>query len=128
MSNTNYENYDYTESTNEVIQSEEDSPTPNYRLSREERETVYRIDETDNTWFADSSVPKDIRRLDKQGWVEIGMQLYPDGTVMSKQFKAPRNCLSPRTYNPDKPKRTSKPMSEEHKQKLMAGRKKKSES
>ena len=24
---------------------------------------------------------------------------------MAKQFKAPRNCLSPRTYSPDKPKR-----------------------
>jgi hypothetical protein len=87
-----------------------------YRLTKEERETLYRIDEVDNTWYADSTIQKDIHKLERQGWIEIGVQYYNDGTVMAKQFKAPRNCLSPRSYNPDKPKRK---MSEEHKQKVM---------
>jgi hypothetical protein len=87
-----------------------------YRLTKEERETIYRIDEVDNTWYADSTVQKDIHKLERRGWIETGVQYYNDGTVMAKQFKAPRNCLSPRTYNPDKPKKT---MSAEHKQKVM---------
>ena len=87
-----------------------------YRLTKEERETIYRIDEVDNTWYADSTIQKDIHRLERQGWIETGIQYYNDGTVMAKQFKAPRNSLSPRSYNPDKPKRE---MSEEHKQKVM---------
>lgn len=33
------------------------------------------------------------------------------------QFKAPRNCLSPRDYNPNKPKRV---MSDEQKTKIKA--------
>lgn len=87
-----------------------------HKLCREERETIYIYNESDGEWIADSSIQKDIHRLEKQHWIETNVQYYKDGTVMSKQFKAPRNCLSPRDYNPNKPKRV---MSEEHKQKVM---------
>lgn len=87
-----------------------------HRLEKCERETLYRYNEDEGEWIADSSIPRDIHRLEKQGWTEILVQYYKDGTIMAKQFKAPRNCLSPRSYNPDKPKRE---MSEEHKQKVM---------
>lgn len=94
-----------------------------YRLTKEERETIYRIDEVDNIWYADSTVQKDIHKLEKQGWIETGVQYYKDGTVMGKQFKAPRNCLSPRTYNPHKPKKNRPPLSEEQKMKMQNARK-----
>ncbi len=81
-----------------------------HRLEKAERETIYIYNESDGEWIADSSIQKDIHRLEKQHWIETNVQYYKDGTVMSKQFKAPRNCLSPRDYNPDKPKRE---MSEE---------------
>jgi len=45
--------------------------------------------------------------------------------ILAKQFKASRNCLSPRDYNPDKPKRERAPLSEEQKAKMQAGRKSK---
>jgi len=83
------------------------------KLTREERETIYRVDDLDNMCYADSTIPKDIRKLEKQGWIETGVQYYKDGTVMGKQFKAPRKFISPRSYDPNRLKRT---MTEEQKQ------------
>ena len=95
-----------------------------YHLTKEERETIYRFNESEGVWIADSTILKDIHKLEKQKWIEINAQYYKDGTVMAKQFKAPRNCLSPRSYNPNKPKHDRKPLSEEQKAKMQAGRKK----
>lgn len=94
-----------------------ESPKTCTHLSREERETYYHIDEVSNEWFADASISKDINRLKRCGWIKVSEQLYSDGTVQSMQFKAPRNCLSPRAYNPNKPKRV---MSDEQKAKIQA--------
>lgn len=88
-----------------------------HKLCREERETNYIYNEDEGEWVADSSIPRDIHKLEKQHWIETGVQYYKDGSVMAKQFKAPRNCLNPRDYNPDKPKRE---MSAAHKEKVMA--------
>lgn len=96
-----------------------------HKLCREERETHYLYNESDGEWLADSSIPRDIHRLESKHWIEVRTQYYKDGTVMAKQFKAPRNCLSPRDYNPDKPKRERAPLSEEQKAKMQAGRKNK---
>jgi hypothetical protein len=110
---------------NNTISTDEDDPKVIRRLSKEERETYYRIDDVDNMWIADAAIPKDIHKLERQGWILIDTQYYKDGEVMSKRFKAPRKCLSPRSYNPDKPK-SDKPkriVSEEQKQKMAEGRK-----
>jgi len=103
----------------------EDNDQTEHKLTREERETYYLIDDVDNMWIADSTLPKDIHKLEKQGWIPIDTSYYRDGTVMGKRFKAPRNCLSPRSYQPnklksDKPKRV---MTDELKQKMAEGRK-----
>ena len=66
-----------------------------HRLSREEMETHYMYNDADREWFVESSIPRDIHKLEQKHWIEIKTQCYKDGTVMSKQFKAPRNCLSP---------------------------------
>lgn len=87
-----------------------------HRLEKCERETHYIYNDEDGYWLADSTLPRDIHKLEKQHWIETNVQYYKDGTVMAKQFKAPRNCLSPRDYNPNQPKKV---MSEEHKQKVM---------
>lgn len=92
------------------------------KLLREERETHYYTDDMSNEWLCDTSIQKDIRRLRKQGWIQTSETLYDDGTIMSASFRAPRNCLSPRLFNPNKPKRI---MSDEHKQKLAEARAKK---
>ena len=78
---------------------------PEYRLTRGERETHFIYNEADGEWIADSSIPRDIHKLERQHWIETGAIHYRDGSVCSKTFKAPRNCLSPRAYNPDKKKR-----------------------
>jgi hypothetical protein len=98
------------------LNNEETNEQANHKLCKEERETLYRFNEAEGYWLADSTLPRDIHKLEKQHWIEINVQYYKDGTVMSKQFKAPRNCLSPRDYNPNKPKRE---MSAEHKAKVM---------
>lgn len=84
-------------------------------LSRDERETYYHINEVSNEWLADTTILKDMNRLKKCGWIKVSDQLYTDGTVQSMTFKAPRNCLSPRSYSPNKPKRI---MSDEQKTKI----------
>ena len=100
-----------------------------HKLCREERETHYIYNEADGVWFADSSIPRDIHKLEQKHWIETNAQYYKDGTVMSKQFKAPRNCLSPRDYNPDKPKRemseTQRQAAKERIQKMWEAKKEK---
>jgi hypothetical protein len=92
------------------------------KLTMEEKETHYFTTDVDKEWFAESSIPKDIHRFEKCNWTLVDTTNYPDGTVMKKRFKAPRNCLTPRTYVVDKPKRERPPMTEEHKAKLFAAR------
>ena len=76
------------------LNSNEAEDQAEHKLCREERETHYIYNEADGVWFADSSIPRDIHKLEKQHWIEIGVQYYKDGTVMAKQFKAPRNCFA----------------------------------
>ena len=89
------------------LNNDVDTEQANYKLSKEERETIYVFNEADGEWLAESTIPRDIHKLEQKHWTEISVQYYRDGTVMSKQFKAPRNCLSPRDYNQDKPLQTS---------------------
>lgn len=86
------------------------------RLTREERETIYHIDDITGACIADTTIPKDIRSLKKKGWKVIGTQYYSDGTILAMQFEAPRKYLTIRKYDPDSPKRK---LSEEHKAKLV---------
>ena len=100
-----------------------------HRLEKAERETVYIYNEADGEWFVESSIQRDIHKLEQKHWIEVKTEYYKDGTVMSKQFKAPRNCLSPRDYNPDKPKRemseTQRQAAKERIQKMWQAKKEK---
>ena len=96
-----------------------------HKLEKVERETLYLFNEEEGVWIADSTIPRDIHKLEKQGWTCTKTQCYADGTVMSKTFTAPRNCLSPRAYNPNKPKRSGRILTDEQKQKMQEARKSK---
>lgn len=87
------------------------------KLTKEERETHYCIDEVDNCWIAYSTILKDIHMLERKGWEKINEQFYADGTTMAATFKAPRNYLTPRKHDVNRPKRV---ISEEHKAKMQA--------
>lgn len=107
---------EYNEITQEQTQDEkEDESLSNFRLTKEERETIIVYSDADNCWYADTTVQKHIRKFEKQGWECTKKQFYPDGTLMSAEFKGTPKSISIRDINLDKPKRV---MSEEHKQKL----------
>lgn len=64
-----------------------DSDTITDKLSRDEREIVLVYNEGERVWYADTSIPKFWRRLEKKGWECINTQYYSDGTVCCKSFK-----------------------------------------
>lgn len=64
------------------------------KLTKEERETIFRIDDDSNEWEAYTCISKDMKRLEKQGWSVKHIQYYYDGTVMTMTFSAPRYALS----------------------------------
>ena len=64
------------------------------KLSRCERETIYIIADDEEKWTCCTNIPKDMRKLEKQGWKEIDRVLYPDGTPLSVTYQAPRKSLS----------------------------------
>jgi hypothetical protein len=92
-----------------------------YRLTRDERETIYRYSDGDTYCTCDTSIGKDIRKLISKGWLMVSCDKLPDGTIIAARFTCPVELISPRTYKPSKPKRT---ISEEHRQKLIESRQK----
>lgn len=77
---------DYIESMKNN-QNVPDSDVVTEKLSREEREIVLVYNEAERIWYADTSIPKFWRRLEKKGWECIKTQYYSDGTVCCKSFK-----------------------------------------
>lgn len=90
-----------------------------YRLSRDERETIYRYSDGDTCCICDTSIPKDIRKLISKGWTMESCDKIPDGTIVAARFTSPVKNISIRSFNPSKPKRV---LSDEHRQKLVNSR------
>jgi hypothetical protein len=82
------------------------------KLTRDEREINLVYNEGEGVWYADTSIPKYWRRLEKKNWECIGVQYYKDGTICSKSFKGSKKGVSITD-----PFRTRE-MSEEQKQKI----------
>lgn len=97
-----------------------------YKLTREEKETLYMIDDLTGTCIAESSISKDINKLTKCNWDIIKTQYYSDGTVQSVMFSAPRKYLSIRTVPNENEVKKKKEVSEEQIEKMQKGRKSKS--
>ena len=90
-----------------------------YRLVRDERESHYYISDGGSRCYCDTTIPKDIRKLQAKGWQMVSCDKYEDGTIIAARFSAPASCLSIRADNPNKPKRT---LSEEHLRKMQTAR------
>lgn len=58
------------------------------KLTAEEREFYLNYSEYDKCWYAESSIPKFWRLLEKRNWECVRTQYYRDGTVCSKSFKS----------------------------------------
>jgi len=95
----------------------------NVKLTKDERETILLYSESDNCWVADSSVAKNIRKFEKQGWECTGKQYYPDGTLMAAQFKAPYHAINIRPFE-----KIKREMSDEQRQVMSERMKKMQES
>lgn len=93
----------------------------NYKLSSEEREIILIMDDKDRKWKASVSSPTYMRKFERQGWTCTGTEYYSDGTVCTKFFEAPY-ASSITIGKAERTKRQGKPLSEEHKKKLLAGR------
>ena len=65
-----------------------------YRLSREEQETVIYYDFARDVWIADTSIQRDINKFRKQGWKETYISLYDDGSICSIICEAPRSAIT----------------------------------
>lgn len=63
-------------------------------MTKEERETHISFLEIENKWFADTTVQKDMKRFQEQGWSVTGVQHYSDGSVIAMQFRL-LEALSP---------------------------------
>ncbi|MBO7212421.1 MAG: hypothetical protein J6V44_15645 [Methanobrevibacter sp.] len=64
------------------------------KLGRDDRECIFVFNEAEGVWYADSSIPKFWRRLEKKNWVCTKTVYYSDGTVCSKQFKGSKKGIT----------------------------------
>ena len=101
----------------EAMKSSEASNEPDgngvsEKLSRDERECILVYNDAERVWYAESSIPKFWRRLEKKGWTLVSTQYYSDGTVCSKSFKGSSKGVN--ITDPFK----KREMSEEQRQKI----------
>ena len=91
----NQKEKDYLESIkeNEELENSEDSKVST-KLSRDERECVLLYNEEEGVWYAESSIPKFWRRLEKKNWVCTKTIYYSDGTICSKWFKGSKKGVT----------------------------------
>ena len=64
------------------------------KLSRSDRELVIVYNEEEGVFYADTSIPKFWRRLEKKNWICINTQYYSDGTVCCKTFKGSKKGIT----------------------------------
>lgn len=98
--------YNDTEETTYI--KEEAQKATNYKLTKDERETLLNYSEADGYWEIDTSVAVHVRKFNKLGYECISTQFYPDGTVMSKTYRVPKHAISFR-----KPEKVKREMTEE---------------
>lgn len=75
-------------------QNDDIPETVSDKLGRDDRECILVYNEAEGVWYADSSIPKFWRRLEKKNWTCIKTIYYSDGTVCSKQFKGSKKGIT----------------------------------
>jgi hypothetical protein len=74
----------------EINLSFNSSMNNNFTLSRAEKEVILTIDEETQEWLAYVSSPYWMRRFERAGWECTKTDYFPDGRVLSKNYKAPK--------------------------------------
>lgn len=64
------------------------------KLGRDDRELIIVYNEAEGVFYADTSIPKFWRRLEKKNWECINTQYYADGTVCSKSFRGSKKGIT----------------------------------
>ena len=88
------------------------------KLTKEEREIVLIYNEAEGVWYADTSIPKYWRRLEKKNWICIKSQYYKDGTVCCKTFKGSKKGVS--IVDPFKKREVSEEQKEAARQRFLS--------
>lgn len=88
------------------------------KLTKEEREIVLIYNEAEGVWYADTSIPKYWRRLEKKNWICIKTQYYKDGTVCCKTFKGSKKGVS--IVDPFKKREVSEEQKEAARQRFLS--------
>jgi len=83
---------DYLNSIKE--KTEESTNIISDKLSRDDRELVIVYNEAEGVFYADTSIPKFWRRLEKKNWECIHTQYYSDGTICSKSFRGSKKGIT----------------------------------
>lgn len=83
---------DYLNSIKET--NEESTNVISDKLSRDDRELVIVYNEAEGVFYADTSIPKFWRRLEKKNWECIRTQYYSDGTICSKSFRGSKKGIT----------------------------------
>lgn len=84
---------DYVENIRNTAESESEEVVLE-KLTKDEREIVLLYNEAEGVWYADTSIPKYWRKLEKKNWICIKTQYYKDGTICSKTFKGSKKGVS----------------------------------
>lgn len=64
------------------------------KLTRDDREINLVYNEAEGVWYADTSIPKFWRKLEKKNWICVKTQYYKDGTICSKSFKGSKKGVT----------------------------------
>ena len=83
---------DYLNSIKEA--NDESTNVISDKLSRDDRELVIVYNEAEGVFYADTSIPKFWRRLEKKNWECIHTQYYSDGTICSKSFRGSKKGIT----------------------------------
>lgn len=74
--------------------NEESTNVISDKLSRDDRELVIVYNEAEGVFYADTSIPKFWRRLEKKNWECVHTQYYSDGTICSKSFRGSKKGIT----------------------------------
>ena len=84
---------DYVESIkNNELKNDSDSVSS--KLSKDDRECIFVYNESEGVWYADTSIAKYWRRLEKKNWECVKTTYYSDGTVCSKSFRGSKKGIT----------------------------------
>ena len=83
---------EYIESLKNSV--EDARETVSAKLSKGDRECIFVYNEAEGVWYADTSIAKYWRKLEKKNWECVKTVYYSDGTVCSKSFRGSKKGIT----------------------------------